>query len=145
MGELFPVLLAEDDSNDVFLLKRALKAAGVTNPVFVVRDGQEALDYLQGTGNFSDRSRFPVPGVIFLDIKMPRKNGFEVLQWIREASSIKSAAVVITSSSQLPADIERGQALGANFYLPKPIRPDSLKQLFADLGELSAATRHAHA
>ena len=77
------LLLVEDNEDDVFLMKRALKGARVVNPLHVVDDGQDALDYLAGTGKFADRANYPLPAVIFLDLKLPYISGHDVLAWIR--------------------------------------------------------------
>jgi CheY-like chemotaxis protein len=94
MGRL-PILHVEDEEHDVYLLKRAFEAAGITNPVQVAHDGQEAIDYLSGAGEFADRKRFPLACVIILDLKMPRRNGIEVLQWLRQESGLPRVAVIM--------------------------------------------------
>src|ERR1044071_3188667 len=95
------ILLVEDNEDDVFLFRRALKAVAISNPVFVAEDGQSALDYLSGTGRFAGS---PIPAVIFLDLKLPIKSGFAVLSWIRDHPNLCSLPVVILSSSDEPAD-----------------------------------------
>jgi CheY-like chemotaxis protein len=84
MGTRRPILLVDDNEDDVLLMKRALKDAGVQNPVFVAEDGQQAIDYLSGTGPYADRGSFPLPWIAFLDLKLPLKTGHEVLAWIRQ-------------------------------------------------------------
>src|SRR5688572_4379657 len=93
------ILLVEDNEDDVFLTKRVLVGAGVVNPVFVVRDGQEAVTYLAGQGGFADRETYPLPAVVFLDWKLPLKSGHEVLKWIREQGALESLVVVVLTSS----------------------------------------------
>jgi CheY-like chemotaxis protein len=115
-----PILLVEDNEDDVFLMKRALKSAEITAPVHIARDGQEALDYLQGKGPFADRNEFPFPYFVFLDLKLPRKPGLEVLEWIRQDSDRSGLVVIILTSSKEPRDLERANRLGANSYLVKP-------------------------
>src|SRR5258708_5020362 len=78
-----PILLVEVNDDDVFFMKRALKEAGLENPVHRVGDGQEGVDYLAGKGPFSDRSRYPAPALVLLDLQMPKKTGLEVLEWIK--------------------------------------------------------------
>ena len=129
------ILYAEDDANDQFLIERALKKMASPVEVRFVNDGAEALHYLQGTGEFQDRSRFPVPTVIFLDIKMPTVGGFEVLQWLKDNESFKRIPVVMISSSQLQEDIDRAYALGASVYLVKPANLADLQKLFKLTGE----------
>jgi len=122
MNEDFVILLAEDDVNDAWLVQRALIRANIHNPVMVVRDGQEAIDYLEGMGPFADRTRFPLPTLALLDIKMPRKSGLEVLEWVRGngGGGLKLLPVIIMSSSNIQEDIDRAYQLGVNAYLVKP-------------------------
>src|SRR5947208_935115 len=79
----FPVLLVEDDLNDIFLVKRAFKIAQIENPLQIVTDGQEAINYLRGDGKYADRGTHPLPKLIVMDINMPKRNGFEVLEWVK--------------------------------------------------------------
>jgi CheY-like chemotaxis protein len=122
MDEDFVILLAEDDENDAWLVQRALFRAGILNPIMVARDGQEAIDYLEGMGPFADRENFPVPSLALLDIKMPKKNGLEVLEWVRHngGGGLKLLPVIIMSSSNIQEDIDRAYELGVNAYLVKP-------------------------
>jgi len=96
-----------------------MKKAGVTNPVQVVSDGQQAIDYLKGTGKFADRERFPLPCLVLLDLKLPYVMGLEVLKWIREQPGAALVVVVLTASGQ-DADVAAAYRLGANAYLTKP-------------------------
>ncbi|EEF62615.1 response regulator [Pedosphaera parvula] len=114
------VLLVEDNEDDVFLMKRALKGAGVTNPLSVVEDGQGAIDYLSGTGKFSDRKLYPIPTLILLDLKLPLVRGLDVLAWIRKEPKRSSIIVVVLTSSDEPSDLAQAYRLGANSYLVKP-------------------------
>jgi CheY-like chemotaxis protein len=123
------ILLVEDNEDDVFLMERALKSAGILNPVFVIEDGQRAIDYLAGAGEFGDRGRFPYPLVVFLDLKLPRKSGFDVLGWLRGRTDVPQPLVVVLSSSNSPQDIERVTALGAARYAVKPPTADLFQQL----------------
>ena len=129
------ILLAEDDDNDVLLMKRAIVRAGITNPLHVTRDGEEALAYLAGRGRFADRTQNPLPALLLLDLKMPKLSGFEVLQWIRSQSNMKRLPVVVLSSSFQDTDINKAYDLGANSYLVKPAdfasRIDLVKKLQA--------------
>jgi CheY-like chemotaxis protein len=111
-------LLVEDNEDDVFFMQRAFQQAGVHNPLHVVRNGEEAIEYLSGQNGFSDRQEHPLPDLIFLDLKMPGVNGFEVLKWMR-AQSVNIPVAILTSS---PEDIDRERArhLGAECYLLKP-------------------------
>src|ERR1700722_793214 len=115
------ILVAEDDDNDVFFLERAFKLAQITNPRCRVKDGEEAIAYLRGEGEFSDRQRHPLPCLMLLDLKMPRKNGFEVLAWVRQQPTIKRLPIAILTSSKETPDINRAYDSGANTYLVKPV------------------------
>ncbi len=122
-------LLAEDSKNEVFLVKRAFKTAGVINPLHVVPDGQAAQNYLGGIGSYADRSRHPLPDVALLDLNMPHRNGFEVLSWLRSQTAFHSLIVVVLTSSNSSADADRAYQLGANFYLTKPGQYEALVQM----------------
>src|SRR5258707_6450593 len=98
------ILLAEDDENDVFFLKRALKEAGLETQIFVARDGQEAVNYLSGQPPFANRADFPVPTLLLLDLKMPRMSGFDVLQWLHAQKDFERLLVVVFSSSSEESD-----------------------------------------
>ena len=114
------LLVAEDDENDVFFLQRAFQQAKIGNPLHVVRDGQEAIDYLSGDGKFSDRTQYPLPHLFILDLKMPRKTGLDVLGWLHEQSELRCLPVLVLSSSAQRTDIERAYELGANGFVVKP-------------------------
>jgi CheY-like chemotaxis protein len=113
------ILLVEDNEDDVFLMQFALKTAGIYNPLQVVEDGERAVDYLRGSGEYADRARFPYPAVIFLDVKLPYMSGFDVLEWIKSRPDLASTPVVVLSSSNSPRDIE----LAAKFGVPYAIKP----------------------
>ncbi len=114
------ILVADDDENDVMLLRRAFSRAAISNPLEVVTDGAAALAYLQGEGIYNDRLQYPLPCLLLLDIKMPKKTGFEVLSWIRQDSNLKRMLVVMMSASTQMGDINQSYDLGANSYLVKP-------------------------
>jgi CheY-like chemotaxis protein len=120
------ILLVEDNEDDVFLMKRALKEAGVTNPLQIVEDGQEAVDYLNGSGQFSDRARYPLPAVVFLDLKLPLRSGHDVLAWVRSQKEFASLVVVVLTSSEEASDVNKSYKLGANSYLVKPPTAEQL-------------------
>jgi CheY-like chemotaxis protein len=124
-----PILLVEDSEDDVFFMQRALQRARVANPVFVVEDGQKAVDYLSGAGQYGDRSAFPLPALIFLDLKLPGKKGLDVLGWLRQELALRTVIVVILTSSQEPSDLRRAYHLGANSYLVKPSSSERLDEL----------------
>lgn len=114
------ILLVEDNEDDVFLMKRALDQAEVRNPLHVVDTGQAAIDYLEGAGPYADRDRFPLPVVVFLDLKLPFKSGHEVLAWMRRHERFETTVVVVLTSSDETSDVSKAYRLGANSYLIKP-------------------------
>ena len=114
------LLLVEDNEDDVFLMRRALKQAEIENPLYVVGDGAQAVDYLAGNGEFNDREQYPFPALVFLDLKLPFRSGHDVLAWIRKEAALVELVVVILTSSDEPSDIDKAYKLGANSYLVKP-------------------------
>lgn len=129
--QAYTVLLVEDDLNDIFLVKRAFKLAQIDNPLQVATDGEDAIDYLRGEGKYADRSAYPLPKLIVMDIKMPRKSGFEVLEWVKgNDRTLRRIPVVIVSSSSNPEDINRAYELGANAYMVKPVDFREVEHLF---------------
>lgn len=114
------ILVAEDDPTDAYFFQRAFSRAGIPVTLHFVRDGQEVLDYLQGAGMFGDRTLYPLPQLVLLDLNMPGLDGFDVLKWVRRRSDLDRLLIVIFSSSDEPGDINRAYGLGANWYLVKP-------------------------
>ncbi len=117
------ILLAEDDPDDVLLTQIALRKARLANPLQVVRDGEEAIAYLTGDGLFANRSQYPLPMLLLLDLKMPKVTGFEVLDWLRKQPILGRMPVAVMSSSEHDPHIARAYELGADSYLIKP--PDA--------------------
>jgi len=115
------ILLAEDDPNDVLLIQRAFRKAGLGDVLKSVRDGTQAIEYLAGRGKYADRREYPLPYLLLLDLKMPGTDGFEVLQWVRGEPELKRLLVVVLTSSNLQADVDRAYELGTNSYLVKPV------------------------
>ena len=126
------ILVAEDDPTDAYFFERAFRRAGLPVTLHFVRDGQEAVDYLHGKGQFADRARYPVPQLLLLDLKMPRLNGFDVLEWVRGQPGLSGVLIVIFSSSEEPRDMNRAYGLGANSYL---VKPHSMAELTALVGQ----------
>jgi CheY-like chemotaxis protein len=120
------ILYAEDDENDVFLMTRALKQAEIFNPLRIVEDGRLAIAYLEGNRPYEDREKHPLPALVLLDLKMPGKNGLDVLKWIRNTPATSTIPVIILTSSNQDSDIHRAYLLGANSYLVKPGKPNEL-------------------
>jgi CheY-like chemotaxis protein len=118
------MLVAEDNENDILLLRQAFIKANITVPVVFVRDGQEAIEYLK-----DDRMAKSFPQLLLLDLQMPKFNGFEVLAWIREQPDLKRLVVILFTTSDLNEDINRAYDLGANSYLNKPIGVNALADL----------------
>ncbi len=123
------VLLVDDSVNDTLLMRTVFDRAGFVEPLRFARDGDEAIAYLRGDGTFADRKKFPFPTVVLLDLNMPRKNGFEVLEWIRQQPALKRLRVYPLSASSRPEDISRAYDLGANSYLVKPGNLDGLMHM----------------
>ena len=123
------ILLVEDNEDDLFLMKRALLSARIVNPVLVVETGQEAMDYLGGAGKFADRDSYPIPAVVFIDLKLPFVFGHEVLAWIRRQKQFESLVVIVLTSSNEANDLNRCYSLGANSYLVKPPTAEQLEAL----------------
>ena len=121
------ILLVEDEQNDVFLIQRAFRKAGLDASLQVAGDGEQAMAYLAGQGEFADRVRHPFPQLVLLDLKLPRKSGLETLAWIRgQQEMVKRVPVVALTSSKQSADVNRAYELGANSYLVKPVGFDGL-------------------
>jgi len=123
------ILLVEDNKDDVFLMKRALQNARIVNPVIVVETGQEAMDYLSGAGKFADRDSYPMPVLVFLDLKLPFIFGHEVLAWIRRQKQFESLMVIVLTSSNEASDLSRCYSIGANSCLVKPRTAQQLEAL----------------
>jgi CheY-like chemotaxis protein len=115
------ILLIEDDPEDVILIKLAFECLKVPNPIVSVRDGLEALEYLDGQGAYTDRVKFPFPRLILLDLRMPRMNGFEFLQWLRIRPLFRSLPVIVITGSVFSHDVTRAYRAGANSFLIKPV------------------------
>jgi CheY-like chemotaxis protein len=116
-----PILLVEDNPDDEALTIRAFGKNGIQNPIVVARDGQEALDYLYGQGQYSDRNIADRPVLILLDIKLPKLNGIEVLRQIRGHEATRLIPVVVLTTSKEEDDLVRSYSLGANSYIRKPV------------------------
>ena len=130
---LKPILLVEDNPNDLELTLVALERSQLANEVIVLRDGAEALDYLRQTAEWSDRPAGN-PAVILLDLKMPKVDGLEVLQIVRATSDLKSIPVVMLTSSREEQDLLRSYELGVNAYVVKPVEFREFVEAIADLG-----------
>ena len=141
MPREWKMLLADDSADDRLLIARALKSLGTVKLVLSLEDGQEVIAYLDGHGPYADREKYPFPDLLLLDLKMPRVDGFEVLEWINGHASVKPLVVVL-SSSEVPDDRKRAQALGANLYLVKSYE---MGKTFLPLSRLLAGASPADA
>jgi len=126
MASDFTILLVEDNPDDVLLIQRAFRKANLVNPISVVDDGEKAIAYLSGSGDYADRARHPVPVLVLLDLKLPRRSGHEVLSWIKQHAALKRLPVVVLTSSTETVDVNKAYDLGANSYLVKPVGFDDL-------------------
>jgi CheY-like chemotaxis protein len=120
MSERKVILLVEDLEDDILLVRRAFAAAKLQIPLQVVRDGEEAIDYLMGIGKYERRDEFPLPDLILLDLKMPKLGGLDVLRWIRSHPHLKALRVIVLTSSEEIYDVNKAYELGANSFLVKP-------------------------
>lgn len=133
MDERATILVVEDDPNDLFFLKRAFSAVQSKCLMQAVGDGAEAIDYLRGVDDYSDRKQFPLPALILMDLKMPRVDGFEFLAWLRREPGLKLIPVVVLSSSNLPLDVKRAYELGANSFVVKVQNSTTLPEMLQTL------------
>ena len=127
------ILIMEDNADDAWLLQRALRRLGLTT-LHIVRDGQEGVAYLAGEGPYANRDRYPLPGFIITDLKMPRLNGLEVLVWLRKHEKLRLIPTLVLSSSRAERDVASAYGFGANSYLVKP-------SSFADLEKMGRVIR----
>ena len=125
------ILLVEDSPDDVFFFQRALSKTGLKASLHVAEHGEEATDYLTNQGRFSDPARYVRPDVVFIDLKMPEKNGFELLEWIRAQFAESPFRALVLTSSDEPQDRKRALDLGAHGYFLKPISPDQIRAAVA--------------
>ena len=128
-----PVLLIEDEKADVFIMERAWHKAGFQTPLRILNDGQQAIDYLSGNGEFSDRAQNPMPCLLLLDIKLPHISGLEIVKWLRLYQPCCTLPAVFLTSSNSDMDIDRAYRLGGNAYLVKPPSPEKLLAMLHDL------------
>lgn len=129
------ILLADDDPEDRLLTLRALKRSRLRNEIYTVEDGQELMDYLYQRGPYADPARSPRPGLILLDLNMPRKDGREALQEIKSDSMLRRIPVVVLTTSNAEADILRSYDLGVNAFITKPVTFEELVRVLQVLGD----------
>lgn len=127
------ILLVEDNRNDILLVQRAFRKANLAHSIQVIEDGDSAVLYLAGGDPYTDRDQYPLPALILLDLKLPRRSGLEVLAWLKQQPDLKRLPVVVLTSSGETIDIHRAYDLGANSYLVKPPSFADLKTMLESL------------
>ena len=140
MDAMLPILIAEDNEDDVYILQYALKKAGLTNPVQICCDGLEVIRYLRAEGVYANRDEFPFPRLLVLDLKMPGLTGFEVLRWRRDHPDCSVIPCIVLSTSRETSDIVQSYELGANAYFTKPGDIDELANLFRRVDQFWSAS-----
>ncbi|MEG4055945.1 MULTISPECIES: response regulator [unclassified Microcoleus] len=136
MTQTQTILLVEDNPVDILLMQRAFRNETFANTSLqIVRDGDAAVFYLNGDGEYSDRDRYPLPAIILLDLKLPRRSGHEVLIWLRQQPELKRLPVVMLTSSRQTPDVKRAYDLGVNSYLVKPVGFASLVEMMQSFRE----------
>jgi CheY-like chemotaxis protein len=133
MSKKLVILAAEDDPNDLELLRHVVGENGVAVNFQSADDGEQLIRYLRGEGQFADRDLHPIPDIVVVDLKMPRMNGFEVLQWLRQQPGLARIPAVVLSGSGLESDIEEAYRLGANTYFTKPGQLAELRKIIGAL------------
>jgi CheY-like chemotaxis protein len=129
------ILLVEDSLDDVEITVRAFRKVRLANTVHVVRDGQEALDFLSREGDYSDRADAPQPDVILLDLNLPKVNGLEVLEKIRASDGLSTMPVIVLTVSEQQEDVRKSYKLGANTFITKPVDFEKFVHAMEILGE----------
>ncbi|CAM2010775.1 Response regulator [Acanthopleuribacter pedis] len=130
-----PILMADDDQDDCLLAQDALDESRLTNPIFFVHDGIALLDFLHNRGAYADKKKYPRPGLILLDLNMPRMDGRTALTKIKEDSELRLIPVVILTTSKQEQDVFQTYGLGANSFITKPVEFDDLVKTMRVLGE----------
>jgi CheY-like chemotaxis protein len=129
------VLIVDDSEADIFFLLRAFAASGVRNPVHVVRSGVEAIAFLEGSGKFENRDRFPLPRIVFLDLRMPPPNGLDVLRWKQQRTELPRILWVAMTNFESPKTINEAYAAGASTFLIKPLDGKDIRNLIDGFNE----------
>lgn len=129
------ILMADDDADDKMLTKEALQESRVLNELYFVNDGIELLAYLRGEGKYNDRSEYPFPSIVLLDLNMPKMDGREALAEMKQDKLLRSVPVVILTTSKAEEDMVKGYDLGAASYITKPVTFEDLVQLMKTVGK----------
>ncbi len=135
MRTALDILHVDDDANDRLFLQAACGQANISVNSETLGDGAKAIAYLEGSGTYADRERFPLPALLLLDLKMPIKSGFEVLEWLRIQPGLKYLPTIVFTSSQHDADIQRAYDLGANAFTVKPNTMEGLGEAVASISK----------
>jgi len=134
MEQVYDIVIVEDDPNDAELMVRSLKNNRLANQLTVLEDGEQALDYIFCRGQYGDRDSSGTPKVIFLDLKLPKVNGLEVLKQVKSNEDTRKIPVIIVTSSKEDPDIATAYDLGANSYVVKPVGFDEFTKTINELG-----------
>jgi CheY-like chemotaxis protein len=132
--KIVDILLAEDNPDDIEITKRAFKEAKLVNHLYIVRDGQEAVDFLYHKGPYQEVKDAPVPGLILLDINMPKLNGLEVLKKIKEDKALNKIPIIMLTVSRRDEDIVKSYSYGCNSFLQKPVDFENFVDLVKEIG-----------
>jgi CheY-like chemotaxis protein len=133
MNERHTILLVDDSENDLFLMRAAFRRAEFNISLQEVHSGEEAIAYLNGDDPYSDRTRFPLPAVMLLDLNMPMKSGFDVITWVRTQAGLRRLSIVVLSASMRAEDVERAFDSGTNSFLVKPVSLEALVAMIRSL------------
>lgn len=137
------ILMVEDNLDDAELTLRSLRKHNLTRPIYHAKDGEEAVNFLFGTGSFGHRSAVPCPRVVLLDLKLPKLDGFEVLRRIRNDARTRRLPVVAVTSSRQDRDISMAYDLGANSYIVKPVDGETFSKILPEVGRYWLQTNQA--
>ena len=140
MQEDAALLLVDDSEEDILLVRRALERANITNPVRVVRGGDEAIQYLGGNGQYADRNQYPMPSLMLLDLRMPGRDGYEVMEWVGAQPAMRGLRIIVLTSLDSKMDVDRAYKLGAASFLIKPVDFEDLVSLLRTLSKFWVGT-----
>jgi CheY-like chemotaxis protein len=124
-----PILQVEDSHDDALFLQSVFQKAGVTNPIITVKNGDEAICYLKGEGAYVTRDKFPLPGVLLVDLRLPGTSGFDVLEWVMAQPNLKGILILAITGHHEMGHVSRAYALGAHSFLTKPIKEEDVANL----------------
>ena len=127
------LLLVEDDANDILLIQRAFRKADLNIPINVVKDGDQAIAYFSGQAPYEDRVQYPLPLLVLLDLKLPRRSGLEVMEWVKRQPIIRRIPIVVLTSSRENSDVDYAYEIGASSYLVKPVTFSALESMVSAL------------